>query len=444
LLFSELQLKLSENIDKVFWSLMDKGLYVLYGLVSLLQIRRLEPSVLGIYALLIGIHTWLFIIVDSLFYQGIIQFGFHQDTERRTNTFALISSLLFIILATFAFSLLSDFWVKFFREPGLSLVASYLPYLGILTIPRVFSLKFAFKHSNMFQVFIVNSAFFLPMSILTVYLFFRLSSFTFQTMMTIYFTGTIISSLTGVILLNKYIRIGFQGNLRFKEYIRFGLSVLGFTISQSIPRQLDVFILQYFFQSKIVGIYYSAKTLFRLFEEGLNAGYGLVYPTAVRLIAKNRREEIQSLIAKSTSFTFILIFFAFLILEFGGSDVIIRFLLPVRYSLSISYFNLMIVGALFMPFQLGISVLIAENKLHIVSIYILISALASLSMMFCVGFFRHQQLIPLGIVTYYVLLGSLSYFYIRKQYQYKINHLLRGFKDMYNFFKDFGKSRQRN
>jgi hypothetical protein len=104
----------------------------------------------------------------------------------------------------------------------------------------------------------------------------------------------------------------------------------------------------------------------------------------------------------------------------------------------------MIVGALFMPFQLGISVLIAENKLHTVSIYILISALASLSVMFCVGFLRHQQLIPLGIVTYYVLLGSLSYFYIRKQYQYKINHLLRGFKDMYNFFKDFGNSRQRN
>lgn len=428
-------MKLSENIDKVFWSLIDKGLYVLYGLVSLLQFRRLEPSVLGIYALLIGIHTWFFIVVDSLFYQGIIQFGFDKNTERRTNTFALLSSICFILLATFTFSLLSDTWVKFFREPGLSLVASYLPYLAILTIPRVFTLKFAFKHSNMFQVFIVNSAFFLPMSILTIILFFRLPAFNFQTMMLIYFTGTAISSLTGIILLGKYIRIGFQGTLRFKEYFSFGVSVLGFTISQSIPRQLDVFILQYFFQSKIVGIYYSAKTLFRLFEEGLNAGYALVYPTTVRLIAKNRRNEIQSLIAKSTSFTFIIISFAFLFLELGGSKLIIQFLLPARYSLSISYFNLMIIGALFMPFQLGISVLIAEHRLHIVSIFILASALTSLSVMLCVGFLQNQQLIPLGIVTYYFLLGLLSYFYISKNYQYKINHLLYGLKDIINFIK---------
>ncbi len=436
-------MKLSENLDKVLWSLLDKGLYVLFGFVSLLQIRRLDPSILGIYALLIGIHTWLFIIVDSFFLQGIIQFGFNSETERRTNTFALLCTIIFVFVISLFFSLLSDFWVSIFKEQGLRLVAFYLPFLSILTIPRVYTLKFAFKHSNMLLLFLVNAAFFIPMSILTIYLFFQLKSFSFQTMMLIYFTGTLISSITGVILLKKYIRLGFKGNQKLKDYLKFGLSILSYSISHSIPRQLDVFILQYFFQSKIVGIYYSAKTLFRLFEEGLNAGFGLVYPTAVRMIAKSKQQELQSLIYKSTSFTFITIFITFLFLELGGSEFIIKFLLPFRYLMSISYFNLMMVASLFMPFQLGLSVLIAQNKLKPVSIYYFVSSLCSVIVLFIVGKLNTPNLTPLGIVSYYIILGLLSYFHIQKEFSFKITNVLKGFEDILNFIKKSQKTFER-
>ncbi|MFN3269968.1 MAG: lipopolysaccharide biosynthesis protein, partial [Candidatus Kapaibacteriota bacterium] len=206
-------MKLSENIDKVVWSALDKGLYVLYGFVVLLQIRRLEPSELGLYGILIGIHTWIFIITDSLFYQAIIQFGFKEETERRANTLAFLLSFAFVFLFTFVFSVFSDFWVYFFKEQGLKKVAFYLPFLSILTLPRVFCLKFAFKHSNMFKLFLVNSAFFIPMSILTVVFYFQKPVFRFETQMEIYFSGTIISSLVAILILRKNIRFGFRGNL---------------------------------------------------------------------------------------------------------------------------------------------------------------------------------------------------------------------------------------
>ncbi|MFN3780922.1 MAG: hypothetical protein ACK4SO_01960, partial [Candidatus Kapaibacteriota bacterium] len=60
-------MKLSDNIDKVAWSLLDKGLYVLYGFVVILQIRRIEPAELGLFSILIALHTWIFVIADSLF-----------------------------------------------------------------------------------------------------------------------------------------------------------------------------------------------------------------------------------------------------------------------------------------------------------------------------------------------------------------------------------------
>jgi O-antigen/teichoic acid export membrane protein len=428
-------LKLSENIDKVVWSVLDKGLYVLYGLIVLLQIRRLEPSELGLYGILIGIHTWIFIITDSLFYQAIIQFGFKEETEPKANTFALLFSLTFVVVFTFCFSFLSDFWVRFFNEIGLKKVAFYLPFLAILTIPRVFCLKFAFKHSNMFKLFLVNFSFFIPMSALTIYFYFKDKIFSFETLMQIYFTGTIISSVTSVLLLRKYIRFGFRGKLKVGEFFSFGIPMMSYSLFQSIPRQLDVLFLQYFFESKIVGLYYSAKTLFRLFEEGLNAGYGLVYPTAVRLIAKNRKDELFSLIVKSVSFTFLVLLFLFVLLEVGGSKFFIKLFLPERYLLSISFFNFMLIATIFMPIQLSASVMIAENKVRKVAEYIFISSLSSIVVFIIVGLTKNIYLAPLGLVSYYVVLGTLLFIKMHYDYAFRPKHLFQSIADIFAFLR---------
>ncbi|MCX7908840.1 MAG: oligosaccharide flippase family protein [Ignavibacteria bacterium] len=427
-------MKLSENIDKVVWSVLDKGLYVLYGFVSLLQIRRLDPSELGLYGILIGIHTWIFIIVDSLLLQSIIQFGFKTETEARANTFALLFTVVFVVFFSFSFSLLSELWVQIFKEPGISKVAFFLPWLSVLTIPRIYCLKFAFKHSNMLNLFLVNAAFFLPMSILTVYLYFTKPTFSFYTLMRIYFTGTLISSLTAVVLLKKYIRLGFNGNLNVKSFFSFGLPMMSYSLFQSIPRQLDVLFLQYFFQSKVVGIYYSAKTLFRLFEEGINAGFGLVYPTAVRLIAKGRNNDLRSLIVKSTSFTFLLLVFLFVLLELGGTEFFVKLLLPEKYLLSISFFNLMLIGTVFMPLQLSASVLIAENQAKKVAKYIFVSSIFSVIVFITVGLTRNISLAPLGLVSYYAVFGIILYFYMRDRYHFRFVELFQGIKDIVNFF----------
>lgn len=428
-------MKLSENIDKVAWSLLDKGLYVLYGFVVILQIHRIDPAELGLYGILISIHTWIFIIADSLFLQSIIQFGFEPKAEKRANTLSFLFLVLFVGVFTIAFSRLSNLWINLFNEAGLEKVATFLPWLSLLTIPRIYFLKFAYKHSDMLKVFIIDSAFFLTMSLTTIYLFITKPVFTFYTLVEIYFSGTVFSSIIAIIITRKYVKLGFNGKLKLKNYFNFGLPMMLLSLFQSVPRQLDVLFLQYFFQSKIVGIYYSAKTLFRLFEEAMNAGYSLVYPTAVRLIAKQRKDELKSLIIKSTSFTFLSLISLFILLEVGGSELFIRFFLPNKYLLSVDFFNLMLVSTLFMPLQLYASIMIAENKLRLVVIYVFFATLFSIAMFVGIGLIKQASLMPLGLVTYYFIFGTLVYFRLRIEHNHKLVYLFQAVKDIYSFVK---------
>ncbi|MGQ9819070.1 MAG: hypothetical protein ACUVQ1_04000 [Candidatus Kapaibacteriales bacterium] len=426
-------MKLSENIDKVVWIFLDKAWYVLYGFVMLLQIRRLEPEILGSYAILISIHTWIFIIVDSLFLTSIIQFGFDPHKERQANSYSLLFTFLFVFIINIIIYLPSGFWGSMLKDVNFRKISVSLPLLTIVTIPRIYAIKFCFKHSSMFKLFLIDSTFFGSLSVLTIILFFQLEIFTFEFIYGIYLNGTILSSIVGVILLRKNIRLGFRGNLKLKEFFSFGFPMFRISFFQSIPKQLDIIILQYFFQSKLVGIYYSAKTLFRLFEEGMNASSGLVYPTAVRLIAKGKRTELNSLLSKSISFTFLIMLFCFVMFEFGASNPIISFLLPQKYKEAIPIFNLMILSTLFMPFQLFASILIAEGQPNLVANQIFISTIISVMLFVIVGASGYFHLAPFGIIFYYFIFFVLLFVHSRRKYDFHLKVLFKSILDLKGF-----------
>lgn len=428
-------MKLSENIDKVTWSALDKAWFVLYGFVMLLQIHRLEPEILGSYAILISVHTWIFIIADSLFLNSIIQFGFFPNKESQANSFSLFFTFLLVLIINLLVCLPSEFWASMLKEANFNKISASLPLLTIASIPRVFAIKFCFKHSSMFKLFLIDSAFFGSLSIINIIFFFHLKMFTFDLIFGIYLSSTILSSVVGVVLQWRNIKLGLRGNLKLKEFFSFGFPMFRISLFQSIPKQLDIIILQYFFQSKLVGIYYSGKTLFRLFEEVMHASYGLVYPTAVRLIAKDRRTELNSLIAKSISFTFLTMLLCFVFLEIGGGRLIIGFLLPQKYKDAIPLFNLMIVSTLFMPFQLFASVLIAEGHPNIIANQIFISAVVSVIVLAIIGVIDYFQLAPFGIILYYFVFAILVLRFSTRKYNFRFKDLFRGILDIWGFLK---------
>jgi hypothetical protein len=98
-------LKLQDNIGLVSWTAFDKITYILYGVVSLLQMKYLEPDHLGLFALLINLHTWIFIISDSLALQNIIQFGVERENRKIVNLYSLILLIILTLGSSLIFYL---------------------------------------------------------------------------------------------------------------------------------------------------------------------------------------------------------------------------------------------------------------------------------------------------------------------------------------------------
>jgi O-antigen/teichoic acid export membrane protein len=80
-------------------------------------------------------------------------------------------------------------------------------------------------------------------------------------------------------------------------------------IALTIPRVLDVYLIQYFFGIYVVGLYAPAKTIFRFVEDLIQAIYTTIYAPVVKCFANNDIIGVNSIISKSISL---------LVLFFGG------------------------------------------------------------------------------------------------------------------------------
>ncbi len=429
-------MKVQENIDKIAWSLADKALFVIYGFIQLFQIRNLEPEEFGLYALLIGIHTWIFNISDSFALNNIIQFGMRQESRKKVNLLALIIHLILVIGSSAIFYILTDFWIDIFKEENFYLVTNSLVFLTLLTIPRTYCLKFFYRDHNMKGLFFTDLGFFGSMSALTIYILISYKTFRFEDMVNIYYIGMALSSLISLFLTRKNLIFGLKGDTKIKELLKFSFPMTLSTLGHSIPKNLDVVFLKLFFPSATIGVYGSAKTLFRLFDEANNAAYGLIYPAAVRQVEKNDKKALSDLITKSVSFLLIIYAFAVLLLELGLSNFFIKLFFPEKYYFSISHFNILILSALFLPFVILSVIINAQGKPFVVFNFVLISAVLFVIVTLLVGLGGTEKLIPLGYLTYTMSLGILSYFYIKRNIGFKFIYLFRGFKDTKSFLTE--------
>ena len=428
-------MKISDHIDKLSWSVADKLLYVIYGIVSLFQIRAMDAAEFGLFAQMIGFHTWIFVVSDSFALQNIIQFGANLNNRGKVNLFAFLLHSIITIGITLTILLFKEPISVFFNQPRLVEVAIALPILIILTVPRTFCLKLLLRDHKFKGIFFVNLAFFGLMTLITVLFLFFYHKLDFQLMIILYFSGTLISSIVGILICYKELIFSLKGEISLKTLTRFSFPLTMYSALYSMPKNLDIFIIQYFFSTAVVGVYQSAKNLFRFFEEGVNLANGLVYPAAVKLIEKKDNKGLNDLITKATSAMLFAYIFAFIILEIGLSHFIITTILPQQYFFAVDYFNLMIIAALGMPFMVLSFIIIASGKPETVFKYVLISLALFFSTLFLVGYYNEESLIPLGIVVFDISFGIFCFSHTKKMYNIGYRQLLRFFSDSIYFLK---------
>ncbi len=400
-------MRVQDYIHKISWTAGDKVLFVLYGFVALVQIHHMDPAQFGLYSILVGLQTWIFILSDGAALQGVIQFGADRDKRPGVNAVSFIAHSIIVLSLSLLTLLLSSPLSSLFGRSDFSKVAFLLPLYCALTIPRAFCIKILLRDTQMKQVFWVNFFWFASMTGITFWLLHTNAILDFDFMATISLSGMAVSSVVSLILSRKLLRFSLAEAPSLREFMHFGTIQIFIGAITNAIRQLDVIVLQILFRSgDLVGIYSAAKTLYRVFETGMDALFSLVYPSAIRLLPQGKNEEFRVLLTKAVSYLFMSYLLIVLVMESGGTHIIIHFL-GGKYVNSVGQFNLLALAALFVPFYPLSAALLALNKNALLLRYVIVSSLAGLAVFALCKVFDMPSLFPLGVVCYNAILAIL-------------------------------------
>ncbi len=433
--------RLREHIGTISWAVASRLLFIGYGFVMLVQIAVVPPHEYGLYALLVNVQTWIFILSDSSALLGLIQFGTKAEEQRRVNT------LVGLLHTGVAMGLAGLFWIvryplaHLFQEPGLLQVADLLLPFCALSLPRTFCVKLLYRELAMRHVFWLDFSWVGTMAFLTLWLFWRQELRTFEDLAVIALVGMGTSSVFGILLCRPWLRFGWQGGIRLR-------TIVGFTFPQALAsalhtglRQLDVYAVQYFFGVAIVGLYQTAKTFYRVFDTIFDLVAGLLHPAAVRLLSNGAIEELRLLLAKTISITLLGIGMLVLLLELGGAELVLKPLLVAEYELAIPYFRLLAIGALGIPFAVLGPAILALGRSRRVLAHIALAMLLGIGTLGGVGIAGAWQLVPLGMVVYTLSLGILNFGFVRCYFQVPWRELFRALADIRGFLQSLSSRR---
>ncbi len=421
-------MKFSEHLSKLSWTAFDKMIFIIYGGVTLMQISRLAPEEWGLASQLITLQTWIFIVCDGSALQSIIQFGVKEEDRGRVNFITLIFLLCISMGLSGLIMLLQQPLSEVFHEPRFADVASTLPAFVLLTLPRAFGLKLMMRELRMRDVFFVDLAWFGSMAAMTVWMLRQGSFHDYADMKLISLWGMGCSSLVAIMLSFDMLEFRRQGSIRLAQILAFGLpQALMMALNNSI-RQLDVFLIQPFFGTATAGVYNSAKMLYRIFETVTDAGIALMYPTAVKLLAADKRDQIIIVFSKAISLLVMMTVLSVAVLWAGGTTLIVGFLGP-KYVAAAAQFNTMLVAALFLPLFILQSVDLAFHKVWKLLGIVSASAVVGVGTFLITGSMHSERFISLGIITYSLSFALLLIISVRADLHFPISKLFRTIPD---------------
>jgi O-antigen/teichoic acid export membrane protein len=437
-------MRIQDNLAKLSWTAADKALYIGYGLINILQNNALPLTELGLYTLCNALQTFIFAVSDGFVLQTIIVFGTDKRQRAAVNRFAMLWHVVITLGASLLLFAMQMPLARLLNEPRIATVAAYLPVFCILGIPRTLCLKYLYRDVQAQAIFVVNAVWIGTMSTLTAWMLYAGQLRTFEAMFTIAAVGMGASSCAAVWMTRSHLgwrdgtkakaRAGAESEqLLWRTLFGFGVYQGLSSVAANSVRQLDVTVVQYFFGAATLGVYQSAKTLFRFFDEGFSAIASLVYPTTVRLIYEKNNDALLALLSKMVSFSLAIMFFAVLLVEFGGAEFVIGHLLAPKYAAAVGYFKLLTLSALAMPFVALLPVMIALDAMRRVLFSIVLAVALALTTLVVVGAANAPELAPLGIVVFNGVLGALCFIFVRQQMRFPVRYLWRFVPDTLDF-----------
>jgi O-antigen/teichoic acid export membrane protein len=428
-------MRIQQYLHKLSWAGADKLLFIGYGFVNLAQIKAVSTEEFAHYALLNALYLFIVSFSDISILQIIVRFGNDVSMRGWANSRAVLWHSIVVGAMCLGVMALKHPIALWLREPQFPQIALYIPCLCIAATPRMIALKFLYRDTQPKILFIVNAAWFGVMTALTVWMLANHTLRTFREMFLIAVIGLVVSSCVALILTRKQFVFTIQKHITQKEALRFigYQGIISFT--SNIVKQLDVYIVQYYFGGITVGTYQSAKTLFRFVEAIFDGINGLLYPGVLRLSYEQRDQELRTLLIKVLSFSFLIMATGLGISLLGGASLGIKIFLSPQYQSASGYFTVLMMGAVCMAFSLMTSVMAALDELRTLLLYILIAGTIGIVSLIIIGSAHLQELVPIGFVMYHASLGGLSFQFIRTKKHLPLLSIFRAVPDIWNFLR---------
>jgi len=395
--------RIQDHLRKLSWVAADKALFVLYGGVALFQIRALPPAEYGLYALLVSIQTWIFVLADGLVLQGIIQFGADRDKRPLLDGTAAALYVSIIAASVGGLVLAEPLLSVVFGEPRFATVAKLEVLFCLVTIPRTYCLRLLQRDIQTRPIFWIDLAWLGSMSIATVHGIGVGWLNHFESLAGIAIGGMVCSSVAAVLICRGLLRFRLPDRSWLGTLLGFGISQTSTSVIHTSVRQLDIVLAQSFFGTAAVGTYQAAKTIFRFFELGIDAAGSVVYPAAIGLQHAGDRAALHTVASKAMSVLFVAYVAGYLMLLGGGS--MLGVVLGQRYGAAIGQLQLMSLASLAMPLAVVGIILVAAGYSAVHARITALAALAALACFVGSGVAGNAQLFPFGVVAYYAVLG---------------------------------------
>ncbi|MCX7930888.1 MAG: oligosaccharide flippase family protein [Chlorobi bacterium] len=431
--------RIQDHLRKLSWIAADRFLLVGYGLVALLQIRALSPSEYGLYALLVSIQTWIFVVADGLVLQSIVQFGAERSqrpvldgTIAVLYAAAIACIVCCIILSEPVLSLL-------FGEPRFANVVALEAILCVATVPRTYCLRLLQRDVQTRQMFWIDAAWVGSMSVATAHGITTGWLRDFESLATVAIGGIALSSITALWLCRGILRFAKPSSSMMKRLVTFGLQQMSAGAIHTSIRQLDVTVAQAFFGTAAVGTYQAAKTIFRLFEVALDAAGSVVYPAVVSFHHTGDRDALYAVVSKAISAMFVVSCAMSIGIWVGGD--IIGTVLGERYAAAVGQLRILAVAGVLMPFMLSSIVLVASGRSVLHTAMVVCGALVGVMCFIACGVVGQTGLFPLGVVAYYATVSTGDWWTLRRTGVLRLSgaDLFRSIPDALSFLKRWSK-----
>lgn len=360
-------MKLSEHLDKGIWTVLDKGLLLLYGFsVILVVVNVLKPEEWGIFSLFQSFFLILCVLSDSIFLQPMVKFASEHEAEVEEVLAASFNLYAFFMLLTGAtIALLSSLLANVYKSSELGTMLMMMPLLISLHIFRNVGIRYLQITYRIKAIFWVDLGLFGSVVVMAVVAgmmgwFHNATQFMQMNMI-----GGAISSAVAIGLGWKGFRKMPLLHVPRGEYsrlINFAKFQAGTSALLTLQQWSDVLIVGLYWNPAEVAVYTAAKTIYRFLDAVREGATLLVVPVSSKLYTAKEHLSLRTLIEK------------LLLLGFAGlvpislvliviSPQLVHIIYKGKYDAASPIFQVMMLSGFTLPLSLiGTNVLIGIGK----------------------------------------------------------------------------------